>query len=460
MKKEQKYYVLRTHSLLKKDATLQFDGDNVVVIPMAVLENLEDYQGYPEDKRIAKETLKYVESLGIQKLSTEGVRQKNGSLLMVALDAEGEQVGMNNISKMDKRCFQVCLKLKREGKKAVLISDNSITRMKASIIGIEAEEPKFVLFPPLKEQYKGKQEVYASDTAIETFFNQRYLNVEDIYDFQNIEWTTNMFLTIKGAQSSKLARFDGDKIVPLMEGNLPGKFKGLNTTQRFLIDAISRSPQEAPVVIVKGPAGTGKTFTSLVMSLSKTNGIAKVKDDEERKSLYGRTLIAAPMVEGIAKKIGAVPGGIDEKLNPYVAGIMDNVNDIFNYSRYLRVNIPQEEEVKDPVRYILNAGRLKLVSLDLLRGRTFPNVCFIIDEAQNIRPSDMKTIATRIGQGSKFIFLGDPSQVDAPELNERYNGLTYLSEVFKGHPLCHQICFDRENETVRSEFARIAAQML
>ncbi len=456
---EQKYYVLRTHSLLKKDATLQFDGDNVVVIPMAVLEDLENYQGYPEDRRIAKETLKYVESLGIEKLSKEGVRQKNGSLLKVALDASDEQVNINNITPMDKRCFQVCLKLKKEGKKVVLISNNAIIRMKASIIGIEAQEPKFLLFPPLKEQYKGKAEIYASDMVIETLFVKGYLDIGDIYEYENIQFMPNMFLTIKGAQSSALARFDGEKIVPLQDVILPGRFKGLNNTQKFLIDAIYRDAKEAPIVIVKGPAGTGKTFTSLVMALSQTRGVVRTKKDDER-SLYGRTLIAAPMVEDIAKKIGAVPGGIEEKLNPYVAGIMDNVNDIFNYSKYLKVDIPAEEEAKDPVRYILNNGKLKLVSLDLLRGRTFPNVCFIIDEAQNIRPSDMKTIATRIGEGSKFIFLGDPSQVDAPELNERYNGLTYLSEVFKGHSLCHQICFDKDNETVRSEFARIAAQML
>lgn len=456
---EQKYYVLRTHSLLKKDATLQFDGDNVVVIPMAVLEDLENYQGYPEDRRIAKETLKYVETLGIGKLSKEGVRQKNGSLLKIALDASDEQVNINNITSMDKRCFQVCLKLKKEGKKVVLISNNAIIRMKASIIGIEAQEPKFLLFPTVEEQYKGKAEVYTSDMVIETFFVKGYLDMEDIYEYENIQFMPNMFLTIKGAQSSALARFDGEKIVQLQDVILPGRFKGLNNTQKFLIDAIYRDAKEAPIVIVKGPAGTGKTFTSLVMALSRTRGIARTKKDDER-SLYGRTLIAAPMVEDIAKKIGAVPGGIEEKLNPYVAGIMDNVNDIFNYSKYLKVDIPAEEEVKDSVRYILNNGKLKLVSLDLLRGRTFPNVCFIIDEAQNIRPSDMKTIATRIGEGSKFIFLGDPSQVDAPELNERYNGLTYLSEVFKGHPLCHQICFDKDNETVRSEFARIAAQML
>lgn len=457
---ERKYYVLRTHSLLKKDATLQFDKDNVVVIPMAVLEDLESYQGYPEDRRIAKETLKYVESLGIEKLSKSGVVQKNGSLLQVALDARDEEVKINNISELDKRCFQVCLKLKKEGKKVVLISNKDITRMKANIIGIASEEPKFLLFPPISEQYKGKEEVYASDMAVGTFFEKKYLNVEDIYEHENIKWMPNMFLTIKAARSSSLARFDGEKIVPLLDSKLPSRFRGLNNTQRFLIDAISRSPKEAPVIIAKGPAGTGKTFTSLVMSLAKTQGIARVKNEEDRKDLYGRTLIAAPMVEEIAKKIGAVPGGIDEKLNPYVAGIMDNVNDIFNYHRYLKIDIPEDEEVKDPVRYLLNEGKLKIVSLDLLRGRTFPNVCFIIDEAQNIRPSDMKTIATRIGEGSKFIFLGDPSQVDNPELNERYNGLTYLSEVFKGHPLCHQICFDRDSETVRSEFARIAAQML
>ena len=459
MASKQKYYVLRTRSLLMPQATLQFDEDNVVVIPMSILEELEHYEGYPEDKKSAKQTLKYIESLDINKLTKEGVRQKNGSLIKVLDDDGSDYICLNNLNKTDRRCFQVCLNLKNEGKNVILISNSANIRMKAQLIGISAEEPRFILFPELKDQYKGKLEVYTSEILIDTLYNGSAISVEDIYEYENFEWLPNTYLTIKsGTTSTCLARYDGNCIRALKRKSLPHGFYGKNNTQRFLIDAICESCREAPVVIAKGPAGTGKTFTSLVMALQHTTGIGKRCDSNEES--YGRTLIAAPMVEDIARKIGAMPGGIEEKVNPYVAGIMDNINDIFNYSKYFKVSIPAENENRDPVRYLSNSGKIKLVSLDLLRGRTFPNVCFIIDETQNIRPRDIKTIATRIGEGSKFIFLGDPSQVDSPELNERYNGLTYLSEVFKGHPLCRHITFDRENETVRSEFARIAAKLL
>ena len=454
-----KYYVLRTHSLLIPDATLQFDSDNVVVIPMAVLEDLKNYQGYPEDKKAAKDTLKYIESLGINQLTQkDGVKQKNGSVLRVLTDATEECIEINHLEEIDRRCFQICLKLKKEGKNVILISNNEIIRMKAKLIGIAAEAPRFKLFPELKNQYKGKLEVYTSNELMQKLYDGKSISIEGIYEYDSFEWLPNLYLTIKtGENGTCLARFDGNKITKLDDINLPPNFKGKNRMQRFLIDALYAPVSEAPVIFVKGQAGTGKTHVSLTMSLFQTEGIGWRKDDRD---LYGRTLIAAPMVDETVKKIGALPGGVEEKVNPYVAGILDNLNDIMNYSRYFKVNIPADADVKDPVRYLLNIGKIRLVSLDLLRGRTFPNVCFIIDEAQNIRPSHMKTIATRIGEGSKFIFLGDPSQVDAPDLNERYNGLTYLSEVFKGHRLCRHITFDRDCETVRSEFAREAAQML
>ena len=455
-----KCYVLRTHSLLIPRATLQFDADNVVAIPMAVLEDLEHYEGYPEDKKAARQILKYIESLGVKKLTTEGVRQSNGSLIRIIPDAENEKVEVNNIRDIDKRCFQACLKLKKEGQRVILISNSETIRIKAQLIGIEAEEPRFILFPELKNQYKGKMDVYTSETVLDTLQNGAKVGVEDIEGYDKLEWAPNMYLTIKSYDGrSCLANYDGHCIKQLRNIKLPPGFKVKNNTQRFLVDAVNESFETAPVVIVKGPAGTGKTYCSLVMAMFHTYGIGKGCENDHE--MYGRTLIAAPMVDDIAKKIGAVPGSIEQKMNPYAAGILDNVNDILNYNKYFKINISEELGYKDPVRYLVDeTHKIKLVSLDLLRGRTFPNVCFIIDEAQNIKPSDMKTIATRIGEGSKFVFLGDPSQVDSPSLNERYNGLTYLAEVFKGNELCRHITFDRENETVRSKFARVAATML
>lgn len=452
-----KNFVLRTHSLLIPNATLQFDSDNIVTIPMAVLEQLKDFSGYPEDQKAARGMLKYIEDLGIHNLTGKGVVQENGSILKVALDAgaENEVVDINNITEYDKRCFKVCKKLQQEENEVILVSKNPIIRMKAELIKIRAEEPKFEMFPPLKEQFSAIETVYTSDMMIGELLSRKdgYISIEDIYKSENIEWVTNMYLIIKGNTSSALGRFDGEKIVKLGEVDKPKTFKPLNKTQKFLLDALSAPVDEAPVVIVKGDAGTGKSFCSLVMALNKSRGIAK-------EPIFDRTLIAAPMIENIAKKIGAVPGNIDEKLNPYLLGIKDNLGVILKQNKFFNLDNDEGKDFSiNPVNYIFMHGIVEIVSLDLLRGRTLPNVCFIIDEAQNIRPSDMKTIATRIGKGSKFIFLGDPSQVDAPDLNERYNGLTYLSEKFKGNELCRQICFE-PGDTVRSSFAQIAAQVL
>jgi len=182
------------------------------------------------------------------------------------------------------------------------------------------------------------------------------------------------------------------------------------------------------------------------------------------------------MLDEKVKKIGAVKGGLEEKLNPYTAGILDNANEIFAFNKYLKYHGEQhfeqnkkgkgekrdvehvQVEEYDQLRAVMNDGLFRIVSLDLLRGRTFTNSFYIIDEAQNIRPDDMKTILTRLGQGSKMIFLGDPSETDAIGMNEQYNGLTYISEKFKGSELCAQITFD-DNETVRSEAVKEALRI-
>ena len=188
------------------------------------------------------------------------------------------------------------------------------------------------------------------------------------------------------------------------------------------------------------------------------------------------------MLDEKVKKIGAVKGGLEDKLNPYTAGILDNANEILNFNKYFKYNGKSQQQsnsekakrgknnsstlepstvmsittssVKsDVVRQIMDDGIFRIISLDLLRGRTFTNSFYIVDEAQNIRPEEIKTLLTRIGKDSKIILLGDPSQTDARGLNERYNGLTYASELLKDKPFCCQVGFN-EDESVRSPFVK------
>ena len=475
-----KEFVLGMESLLISNATEQFGSDNIVVIPMATIEELEAYDGYPEETKNAKTVLKKIREIGIRKLIDTGFVQNNGSLLKVALDVpkeRGRSKKMNlpfaTLSSYDKRRFEVCKYL--------------METKTTDYLGIKAEEPKFRLFPVLEEQYKGQKEITVSDNAISALYDSK--NCEPgLLDIPENTLFPNSFLSLQSySGNSALAFYEQGKEIKLLNESmvkLTSGFAPLNKSQLFLMYSLLVSPLAVPIVICKGVAGTGKTFCSLVAGFAQTKGISWGENAH-----YNRVLVSAPMLYEKVKKIGAVKGGLEDKLNPYTAGILDNVNEILNFNKYFKykgksssekskrsrkksgnsvevlssdstplassVNSSANSSTSKPdvVREIMDDGLFRIISLDLLRGRTFTDSFFIVDEAQNIRPEEMKTILTRIGKGSKIILLGDPSQTDAKGLNERYNGLTYASELLKGKPFCCQVGFD-EDESVRSSFVK------
>lgn len=493
-----KEFVLGMESLLISNATEQFGSDNIVVIPMATIEELEAYDGYPEETKNAKTVLKKIREIGIRKLIDTGFVQNNGSLLKVALDVpkeRGRSKKMNlpfaTLSSYDKRRFEVC-KYLMETKTTdiddvILISMNESARLRADYLGIKAEEPKFRLFPVLEEQYKGQKEITVSDNAISALYDSK--NCEPgLLDIPENTLFPNSFLSLQSySGNSALAFYEQGKEIKLLNESmvkLTSGFAPLNKSQLFLMYSLLVSPLAVPIVICKGVAGTGKTFCSLVAGFAQTKGISWGDNVH-----YKRVLVSAPMLDEKVKKIGAVKGGLEDKLNPYTAGILDNVNEILNFNKYFKYKGKSSSEKSkrsrkksgnsvevlssdstplassvnssansstsksDVVREIMDDGLFRIISLDLLRGRTFTDSFYIVDEAQNIRPEEMKTILTRIGKGSKIILLGDPSQTDAKGLNERYNGLTYASELLKGKPFCCQVGFD-EDESVRSSFVK------
>lgn len=451
----EKTFVLRTEALLaSENPTLRFGGDNNIVVPMAILENLYRYEGLPEKQILATKFIEYVGSLPMEQLlSRKGYKQKNGSFLRIidnqnGIDAEIEK--LQNVSMLDKRVFQVCKELKEVGKKTVvLISQNPVMRMKAKKIDINSEPFKDEIFPSPQEQYKGHVEVYASQSSVAKMFKDEGMPVEDVHKYHLIDWMENMFVNIQTEKSSALGRYTNGKIVPLTYSKrLPNDYKALNAEQHMLWECLLAPPEIAPLVVVKGAAGTGKTFCSLAMALEK---LAKYSDEE----LYDQILVATPIVTVSDEKIGYLPGDVDEKVGPYLGGIMDNLKAIF------RQKCPEDDNasLKDKAQELFSRGFIEIQPIGFLRGRTIPRTVFIIDETQNIRPSDIKDITTRAAEGSKFIFLGDPDQVNNSGLNSRYNGLVYLSEKMKGNSLCWQVTLNSE-KSVRGPLAQTALEIL
>lgn len=451
----EKTFVLRTEAILASvDATLRFGGDNTIVIPMAILQNLYRYRGMPEKQKLAAQFIDYIDTIPqAQLLSAKGYQQKNGSFLKVQDNSktlDEKIVRMEDFSNLDKRVYQLCLDLRKQGcPNVILISKNPTIRLKACELGIEAQMFKDEIFPSPKEQYKGYLMVATSQTVLSKLYQEGGFSVKEIYQYEKMEWFENEFVNIQTESSHGIGRYTEGKIVPLTYSKkLPNGYKALNVEQSMLWECLLAPPEIAPLVVVKGAAGTGKTYCSLAMALDKLRNYGN-------EELYDQILVGSPTVTVSNESIGYLPGDIDEKVGPYLGGIMDNLKAIFRRAD------PESDnrDLKDKAQELFDRGFIEIQPIGFLRGRTIPNTVFIIDETQNISPSDIQDIVTRAAQGSKFIFLGDPTQINNPDLNVRYNGLVYLSEKMKGNALCWQVTLNSE-KSVRSKLAQEALLIL
>lgn len=464
----QKTFVLSTKSLLSSEnSTQRFGTDNEIVIPMAILENLQRFQGTVEEKKMAQKILEYIESFSVYDLYHEGAIQENGSILRICDDCPDEKIEIN-VPTLYKRCFQICKNLSKTHKNVIFISKDPVIRIKAREIGIQAQNFKDDLFPKLSEQYTGRVMASASSTDIDKLMQTKEAPKEIIWEHEKIDWYANLFLNVTTDKGSVIIRYDGKKLVPLRftQRDYPDHLKTKNAGQVMAMECLLAYPQDAPLVIIKGGAGTGKTFCSLAVALEHLKGVG-------REKRYRQVLVATPQITVAEEDIGALPGNIDKKVGPKLGGIYDNLKVLLNpeeeeeeeEKKAKRTNKKDDDEEDDKGKPLETGEELfkrrliEIQPIGFLRGRTIPKTIFIIDETQNIEPHVIKTIITRAAKGSKFIFLGDPSQVDNPKLNERYNGLVYVSEKFKNYPLAWQVTLT-ENESVRSPLAQHASKIL
>lgn len=478
-----KNFILGIQSLISsEDSTLRFGNDNKIIIPFP--EGIDELnkiaEQFSEKGRIAKKVLNYFSSFRISELLKEdGVIQKNGSTLKFEAgyrDVE-LQAKAGKLSSFEKRKLQIALGMKQKAQKSIviLISKSPNFRMKAEALGVKAQPFKEETFPALEEQYQGRIKCETSAKKMEEFTTKGYLETKDIFKSKEIEWVTNMFLCISARSDNHpiLARYDGEKIVPLKFAEYnPYNIKAKKLGQKFALEALMTSAEEAPIVIIKGGAGTGKTIVSLAAALQQT---------VEKDKVYSQILVTTPIETLREENLGYLPGALEQKFDPYLGGIMDNLTILLGKKRYKKkenvstptkkrqlgsdadddkggMNNPQNIP-RENARMLIEQGVIVLQLIGHLRGRSITDTYFIIDEAQNIEPSVVKSIVTRAGEGSKFVFLGDPTQIDNPELNERYNGLVYLSEKMKGNPMCWQVTLEDE-ESVRSKLAYVAAKIL
>lgn len=449
-----KHFVLSAGTVVaKRNVTQSFGNDNTVIIPMATLDKIQSKYLVKRDERarIARDFLALIGSYSFKQLR-EGIIQPNGSCLRVVTDYAKElskKVGVTQLTSTEVRMLQTCLGLQDEvssEEPVILVSKSPLLRMKAEMTGVKAQEFKDELLPELHEQYTGRKEVHVTDELVSEFYKNKKIPIEALNEHDKEGIYHNMFIHLKGANDNAIGRVQRQEIVKLtFEKSHPYGVTPKNLGQKFAIEALM---MDAPLVIIKGPAGTAKTFLSLATGLEQV----------EVQGKYPNRILVTRSPTETGEKIGFLPGTEAEKIDPYMRGIKDNLRNLLKRERGVDEFCGEKPQYEDGTSFF-ERGLIQAEALGYIRGRTIVDTLIIVDEAQNLTPVEVKTILTRVGMGTKLILLGDPEQIDRPGLDERTNGLSYASERFKGQDICWQITL-KDSESVRSELARKAAMLL
>lgn len=453
-----KTFVLDTNVLLHEPNAIYAFGDNNVILTEAVLEELDNFKkGRKEINANARSVARTLDKLRELGKLTEGVIMENGGVLRVERNHRDIELPPSwEQEKADNRILQVCKALNNEGETVILITKDIMERIKADTIDILSEDFESDNAPNLSEQYKGRRDIYISKDNLNKFFKEGKLDLKSLYIVDNqgtqikpITFIPNEFLVIRSCsnpdQHVGLGRIDSDvkNIVKLYHSDEhPYGVTPRNVVQKFMQESLMLSVETAPLVIIKGPAGTAKTFYSLA------TGLEKVVNNVDTKS-FRRILVCRPNVS-MDEELGFLPGTEKEKIAPLMRPIMDNLETLVDSNADERYK--NEKELNDKIQELFERGSIDTQAVGFLRGRSIVKHWLIIDEAQNLTPRQAKAIITRAGEGTKVIMVGDPEQIDNPFLDSRSNGLSYAAETMKGSPLCFQITAKHE-ECVRSKLA-------
>lgn len=454
-----KTYVLDTNVLIQAPYALESFEENCIVLPLAVLEELDGLKNSDGERGSnARQAIRFLEKLRLSGSLTEGVPLPSGGVLRLEVNHVDVPLpdGMLPESR-DNRILKVCKGLCGQGESVILVTRDIVARIKAQMMEIPAEDFTTDQVPAPPSQYTGRAEVYAPDGTLSSF-KKKGIPAELLYTVDDggrsvpAEFIENQFVLIRSDTSEKktvLGRFHGKKVTALAYGNTrPFGVKARNAGQQFLQEALMLPAEEAPLVIVKGSAGTAKTFYALAVGLEKTV--------EQEQKEYRKLLICRPNAQ-FDQDIGFLPGSEQEKISPLLRPIIDNLEILLNHETH--ESGLSEEELRGRIDYLFSTGIISAEAMNFMRGRSITDTWLIIDEAQNLTPRQVKGIITRVGKGTKVILLGDPAQIDHPHLDERTNGLSYAAERMKGSPLSVQLTM-LSDECVRSNLALDAAQRM
>lgn len=433
-----KIFVLDTNVILHNHHCLNNFQDNDIVLPIVVFEELDKFKkGNDEVNYNAREFTRELDKISGDKLFNGGISLgKNLGKLRV-------EINHRSTSKIqeyffddtpDNRILGTALYVKEQtpDRPVILVSKDINLRLKAKAFGLIAQDYLNDKVADIDTLKKDIEEVPLADDMIESFYKHNELSAKMLkHTFHH-----NEYVILRGNSKSALAFYDKPSgNFKRVEKHRAYGIEPRNSEQAFSLDALLRT--DVQLVALTGKAGTGKTLLALAAAL-------------EQEKLYDQILVARPVVPLSNKDLGYLPGDVESKIGPYMQPLYDNIN--FIKTRFKNTN---REYAR--IEEIMKSDKLVITPLAYIRGRSLTNVFFIIDEAQNLTPHEIKTIITRAGEGTKLVFTGDIFQIDSPYLDIKSNGLTYLSDKMLGQePFAHVNLVKGE----RSMLAEMASNLL
>lgn len=433
-----KNYVLDTNVLLHDPSALYAFADNTVVIPIYVIDEVDTFKkDLSELGRNARHIARMLDGHRANGKLSEGVPMENGGKLYVALGSRPPLNSTPARTRMDDLILEVALETKEKNASdsTILVTKDVNMRVRGDALGlvtVDYEEESIAI----DELYSGYTEQKVDGAVVDGFFSEGLVPAPT-------EMAPNQFVLMRDAGSAAhtaLGRFDQEKegVVPIrkLRDGVWG-VRPRNKEQHFALDLLMND--DIKLVTLVGKAGTGKTLLALAAGLQKS-----LEEHSFQKLLVSRPIFP------LGKDIGYLPGDIEEKLNPWMQPIYDNIELLMGLSTSDRAEGRSYAE-------LVEMGFVELEPLTYIRGRSLPNVFMIVDEAQNLTPHEVKTIISRAGEGTKIVLTGDPYQIDNPYIDSSNNGLTTVVERFKGQKIAGH-CTLTKGE--RSQLAELATTVL
>lgn len=443
--KSPKTFILDTNVILHDPTCINQFQENNIVIPLAVISEIDHFKrGNQVINLNAREFARTLDSITGNALFNGGVSLGKGKgkvrvVITKGLSKEIKEAFIED--NPDHRVLTAAFEIQKASKdksKVILVTKDVNLRMKAKALGVLAEDYTTDRVGSVEELYSGKEFVEnVDDELIQKFFIPPYeLEAKKIFGKNKVEIIPNKYFIIRNNSRSVLAHLDqeGSLLRRIDKFNVYG-INPRNAEQTFAIDALINN--NIPLVSMTGKAGTGKTLLALASALHV-------------RKFYRQIYIARPVVPLSNKDIGYLPGDVESKLGPYMQPLWDNV-------KVIQDQFKESDKSHIAITQMIKDEKLVVEPLSYIRGRSLQRIFFIVDEAQNLTPHEIKTIITRAGEGAKIVLTGDIYQIDHPYLDTQSNGLSYLIDHFKGQKLYAHINLEKGE---RSQLAEIASNLL